>query len=253
MWHGDYRFLLKSLVLKDFRVRYRNMSLGVFWSLLNPLVMMGVLTFIFTKIFAYNIPHFALFVLCGMVPFNFFSLAWVVGTTSVLDNAALIKRVGMPREAVPMSSVISTCLHLLIQILLLAVFVLASGLSLNVQWFWLPMVWCLEIVFVYGLVLATSAVNVFVRDTRYIVESANAVLFWLVPIFYDFSLIPERFRNLYQFNPVAALVLAMRHIVLEAKAPPTSLLWKLALVAVVSVAVGHLIFGRLKHQFYEHL
>jgi ABC-type polysaccharide/polyol phosphate export permease len=159
----------------------------------------------------------------------------------------------MPREVVPIASVISTCIHLVIQILLLLCLALASGLRITAHWFWIPLVWGLEIVFVCGLVLFTSCLNVFIRDTRYVVESVNTVLFWLVPVFYDFSMIPARFRDVYQFNPIAALVLAMRSIVLEASAPPKTLLWKLALVSVVSFAGGHLVFDRLKRRFYEYL
>lgn len=253
MWHGEYKFLLKGLVGKDFKIRYRNMSLGVFWSLLNPIVMMGVLTFVFTRIFTNSIPHFPLFILCGMVPFNFFALAWGLGTNSVVENAGLIKRVAMPREIVPIGSVIASCIHLIIQVLLLLVFALASGLSVNVHWLWLPLVWALEILFVCGLVMFTASLNVFIRDTRYVVESVNAVLFWLVPVFYDVSVIPEQYRGVYQYNPIAALVLAMRYIVLQAVSPPATLLWKLALISIFSFAFGRFVFARLQPRFYEYL
>jgi lipopolysaccharide transport system permease protein len=172
---------------------------------------------------------------------------------SLLENASLIKRVPVPRQIFPIASVLSNCMHLLIQIGLLLVSVLIFGRGVNIYWLWLPVIWMLEIVFVLGLALAFSAVNVYVRDTRYVVESANTILFWLVPIFYSFSAIPAKFRAVYEFNPVAALVMMMRTILLEGRAPVFSTLRNLICVSLFTFISGWFVFRRLKPGFYEYL
>ena len=253
-WKGDYLYLLQNLVLKDFRIRYRNMSLGILWSLINPLVMMGVLTFVFGHVYGkQNEPFFPLFVLCGLVPFNFFTAAWLSGTTSIVVNAQLVKRVPVPREMVPIAAVVSNCVHLAIQMALLLGMTFYFGLGVNRFWLWLLPLWLLYIAFVCGVSLISSAVSVFIRDTQYVVESFNLVLFWLVPIFYSFEIIPDKYKLVYQFNPVAALVLAMRNILMEHKPPPTTLIENMVIAAAVALGIGLLVFGRLKRSFYEYI
>jgi len=253
-WEGDYLFLLQNLILKDFRIRYRNMSLGILWSLINPLVMMGVLTFIFSRVFGdERSPSFPLFVLCGLVPYNFFKDSWLSATISGVDNANLIKRVQVPREIVPVAAVLSNCIHLAIQIGLLIALTLYFGLMPTYSWLWLAPIWLLYVVFACGVGLVSSALNVFIRDTRYVVESFTLVLFWLVPIFYSFTIIPARYVNIYRFNPVSALVLAMRNILIDRQPPPMSLVVNLVIAASVTLAVGLVVFARLKPRFYEHV
>ena len=253
-WKGDYLYLLQNLVLKDFRIRYRNMSLGILWSLINPLVMMGVLTFVFQHIYGKDTPaSFPLFVLCGLVPFNFFTAAWLSGTTSIIANAQLVKRVPVPREMVPIAAVFSNCVHLAIQVALLLTMAFFFGFYPNRFWLWLAPLWLLYIAFVCGVSLISSAVSVFIRDTQYVVESFNVVLFWLVPIFYSFDVIPPKYATVYRFNPVAALVLGVRNILLERQAPPMTLILNMVIAAAVALGIGLVVFGRLKRSFYEYI
>ena len=136
---------------------------------------------------------------------------------------------------VPIAAVLSNCVHLMIQMALLLVLAAIFGIRPGAHWLWMPVIWMLYIGFVCGIALGASAINVFVRDTRYVVESFNLVLFWLVPIFYSFNIIPEKYREVYRFNPVAALVMAMRNILIEGVAPALSLMRNL-LIASVTVA-----------------
>jgi ABC-type polysaccharide/polyol phosphate export permease len=253
-WYGDYFFVLQNLVAKDFRVRYRNMSLGIFWSLLNPLTMMFVLTFVFRKIMANTqTTNYPVFLLAGLIPFNFMSITWSIGTNCIVDNAGLLKRASFPKEVIPIASVLSSCLHLLIQIALLLGLVILFGNGPNRYWIWLPYVWGFEVVFVCGLVLLCSALNVYIRDMRYVVEATCTVLFWLVPIFYSFTMIPTAYQGVYQFNPMAAIVLAMRNILLDSTPPAASLVIKLALSSMAILVTGWTVFRRAQRRFYDFL
>jgi ABC-type polysaccharide/polyol phosphate export permease len=118
---------------------------------------------------------------------------------------------------------------------------------------WLPLVWGLEVIFVTGLCLMTSALNVYLRDMRYVVESANTVLFWLVPIFYSFAIIPPQYKPIYELNPVAALVMILRTILLDGQAPVATTLFKLTFSSLFALGVGIMVFGKLKQRFYDYL
>jgi ABC-type polysaccharide/polyol phosphate export permease len=250
--NSDSLFVLRILVEKDFKIRYRNMSLGVFWSFVNPLVMMSVLTFVFTQLMPSGRDQFALFVLTGLLPYNFFSLNWQCGTTSIVDNSSLINKVPFQRALLPIAVVCANSIHYMIQ---LALLLLASAIFVGVNryWFWLPVIVGVQFVFVCGVVLTTSALNVFIRDTRYVVESVTLVLFFMLPIFYGFEDVGVQWAWLYEINPLAAVILIMRSVLLEGAPPMTMTLVKLVSITVITFAVGLRTFSRLQRRFSDYL
>jgi ABC-type polysaccharide/polyol phosphate export permease len=252
----DHAFVLRSLILKDFRIRYRSMSLGMAWSILNPLIMMSVLTFVFTRLNPPNIKgltDYPLFFLCGLIPYNFLTVTWANGTNCIVDNSVLIRRTKMPRETVPVASVLSSGLHLLIQIGLLLSMTLIKGHGISMQWLWLPVVWGIAIVFVIGLVLLCSALDVFIRDMRYLVESAITLLFWFMPIFYTAEVIAAHHKPWWELNPFTILILSQRSILLDARSPDPRLLIKMSIVSAITLIAGWIVFRTPQRKFYDHL
>jgi len=247
-------YVLEQLVVRDFKIRYRNMSLGVLWSLLNPLVLVAVYSFVFTKIFLnQGIRHFGLYALIGVVCFNYFSLALTSATSSITCNAGLVKRVRVPREAIPISSVLANSIHFLLQFSLILAFTLWLGIPVGLSWLWIPVVIVLLITAVAGISLLTSAMDVYVRDTRYIVESAIVVLFWLTPTFYSDKLVPVAYKTWYMLNPVTDAAIAMRQIVIEQRTPDSSALLYAVAGSCVLLLVGAATFEATKNRLADHL
>lgn len=250
----NFMFVVESLVMRDFRVRYRNMSLGILWSLANPLIMMLVLTFVFKDVFPNSsVRNYPAFALIGLISYNFFSLAWSSSTTSLSYNAGLVKRVRMMREIIPIASVLAQSIHFLIQIVLVLIFVVALGMRPTHEWLWIIPILAVELVFVSGLALLCSAFDVYLRDTRYLVDSAVTVMFWLTPVFYPVELIPVRFRAAYELNPITAVVVCLRQVLLDAKMPSLHTLAMGGIVAGALFLIGLFVFGRIKGNFGDYL
>lgn len=251
---GNSLFILEQLIVRDFKIRYRNMSLGILWSLLNPLVMVGAYSFVAANVFRnFSIPHYPLFVLCGVICFNYFSLSWIHATHSVTSSASLLKRLSLTREIIPVSTVLANGIHFLLQFGLMLVFTLASGIAITRSWLWLPLVLALLLLSVTGLALLFSAADVYVRDTRYVVESVCLILFWLTPVFYSETMVPAKYRTLYLLNPAASAIVAMRQIVLDHRAPDLDVLLFALLSTTALLITGLFVFNELKSRFGDHL
>jgi ABC-type polysaccharide/polyol phosphate export permease len=235
------------------------MSLGMIWSILNPLVMLGVLVVVFSYIRLTSRPdaHFAVFLLLGMIPFNFFSMTLPPSTMCILDNAALVKKVIFPRHILPVSVVLAQIIHVVIQFVLLAVFLAVSRVSPNLAWVWIPVLLVVELGVVLGFAFILSALNVYYRDTLYLVQSGLTILFWFTPIFYPLSVVKTSLKpwiyRVYLLNPLAGIIDSFRRVVLEGKAPEGLPLGISTGVAVLLLLLGWAIFSRKERHFADKI
>lgn len=257
-WHEfwQYRFALRNLILKDFRIRYRNMSLGVLWSVINPLVMLGILVVIFTFIY----PHsgggnFPVFILIGLVSYNSASLCLQAATGCVVDNAALVKKVVFPHHILPLSVVLSQSVNVVIQVMLVGLFAILFRIPITIHCLWLPLIFLIQLLFVVGAGWAASALNVYFRDVRYIVESLLTVGFWMSPVFYPLSTVHDRFPDwlfgLYILNPLAGCIDASRKVLLDQAPPDMFSLGMAGAVSLLVCVIGFTLFERMKKRFAD--
>jgi len=242
---AQQKFILENLVGKNFKVMYRNMALGLLWSILNPLVLVIVLSVVWTLFF--EAPEaFPAFVLVALIPFNFSNLCLSDCTQSVVNNASLVKKVAFPRQILPLSVIITHLVHFAIQSPLLVVVLLLfppPGDVVGPSLLWLLPVLALHVVLVAAVGLLFAGMNVVYRDAQYIVESTLIVSFWICPILYDahevLSAGPQWMFALYYLNPLAGILEAYRSVLFYGTAPEMLTLGAsavvTALVAVFSV------------------
>lgn len=252
-----YRALLRMLVVRDLKTRYRSSLLGVAWSFLQPLGMMLVMTFAFSIINRAppTIQHYNVFILSGLLSWNFFSAAVTGATGSVLTNAALVKKVYFPRAILPVSVVIANLINFLLALPVWVIVTVLSGHPIPATLLMLPLVIIVQVLFSIGVSFLLSTLNVFYRDTQFILELSMLALFFLTPIWYDIDNAPqpEVGRWVRRLNPMASLVNIYQDLMYWGR--PTDLDFVLRTVATVVVVflVGYLVFRRFSPRFGEEV
>lgn len=252
------RYALQNLVLKDLRAHYRNMSLGLLWCLANPLVMMTVLAFV-NRFIAPDIrhPHLLVHMLCGLVVYNLFALSMSMGTASLVDNAPLLKRIPFPRILLPLGTVLAQGIHVGLQFLLIPVFMLFGGAPFTWAALWAIPAAAVALVFVTGTVCLASALNVYYRDVRYVVESGSTIAFWLSPVLYAVptvqAVLPKPLYIAFLLNPLAGVIDTLRRALTEGLPPDPLRLGIAAASALAVFALGTTVFRRLTADCVDHL
>jgi lipopolysaccharide transport system permease protein len=249
----SYGDLVRNLVSRDFKTRYKRSYLGILWSLLNPLLMIVVYTLAFDYIMKIRVKNFPMFFMCGYLPWSYFSAGVMVSLSAFSDSGYLIKAVSFPREILPLSLVLSCLLHFLITFVFVFPFLWIYGYSPQWSYFALPVIIVLHTIFIFGLSLFLSSVHVYFRDLRYILEVVMMGWFWLTPIVYPASLIPEQFLTLYKMNPMTLFVMAYRDVLLDGVLP-TPKYWAAIVIATLGVlALGYLPYLKIRRRLAEEI
>lgn len=264
------RELLVHLTLRELRGKYKRSTLGWAWSLLNPISTMVIFTLVFRLFFRVEPPtgdpsglqNFALFLLCGLLPWNFLTNSVFGSLGTIIGNSGLIKKTYFPRELLVFSQVNSWVVSLLLELALLAVALMVAG---NMVLPFVPVVLLLMAtltLFVTGLSLALSVFNVFFRDVQHFMAILFQAWFYLSPIVYPIGLVPERaeiagldvpVRAIYDRNPMAGFARAFRDCLYELRLPALSTLVYLVVVSVATFLVGLFVFSRFEGRLAEEL
>ncbi len=247
------RDLLRELVARDMKLRYKGSVMGIAWSLLNPLAQLLVFSFIFKLILPLNIPNYTAFLFTGLLVWTWFQTSLFAATTAIIEGEALIKRPGFPTAILPVVTVLSNLIHFLIALPLLMLFLIITGVGIQWTIVLLPLVVAVQFLFALSLAYFAATFHVTFRDTQHLIGVALMLLFYLTPIFYDSSVVPEQFQFVYRLNPILHLIEAYRAILVEGVLPAVLPMLGLTAVSALLLFIGYRTFINASYSFVEEL
>ncbi len=248
-----YMPLIQELVKRDLKLKYRRSILGYLWSLLNPLLMMIVMTIVFSYMFRFDIPNYPLYLICGQTLFTFFNESTNLSMYSVINNASLIKKVYIPKYIFPVSKVVSSFITMSFSLVAILIVMLFTGtpVHLSMLLFWAPLLMLL--VFSCGVGMILSALAVQFRDLTHLYGVITMAWMYLTPIFYPIEAIPQNVAGFIAGNPLNTYISLFREIVLYGTIPGWEAWAMGALMALLSLAAGTLVFRKLQKNFILYI
>jgi lipopolysaccharide transport system permease protein len=247
------RDLVRELVARDMKVRYKGSALGIVWSLANPLMQLVVFHFIFRLVLQLNIPRYSSFAFSGMLAWSWFQASLLDASGSMLTNRELIKRPGFPVAILPVVAVTTHLIYFLLTLPILMLFLIIGGSGVKPMILVLPLIMAVQFALTLGLGYLAAIANVMFRDAHYLLGVSLQLLFFLTPVFYDASAVPQRYQTLYQLNPMVHLVGAYRGVLIEGRFPVGSAMLALSGLAVGLLYVGLRTFMRASYRYAEEV
>jgi ABC-type polysaccharide/polyol phosphate export permease len=254
-----YRALIRSLVARELRARYRGSVLGFLWSFINPLLLLLIYTFVFTVVMpgsrGTGLEPYSLFLFCGILPWTWFSSSLLESSNALIASGNLIRKVMFPAEVLPIVSVLTGLVHFCLGLPILALFILYAAVPVSAtDLVWLPAIVAIQLVFTLGLSLLLSSLTVHFRDLRDLLGNLLTFWFFATPIIYPASQAPEKYQWVLALNPVTHLITAYQDVLFV---PGPMTVWRpllsVAVLAVVVFLVGYFVFDRLRDTLAEEV
>lgn len=248
-----YREMIFSLVLKDLRTRYKGSVLGFLWTFVNPLLQLIVYSVVFSVIMRVQMDKYYIYMFVGLLPWIFFCNCVQGGANSVMAGQDLIKKIYFPRLVLPIATVSAAFMNMLFSMVVMFAALFVSGKGITMQIIYLPLLLLLLYFLGLGLAFVFSACNVYLRDLEHILGIITMSMFYVTPVIYPVSMVPERFLKILFLNPMTPMVMAFQDVLYYQRAPHLDTLIIVVAYALIALVAGYFIFQRLQRNFVEEL
>lgn len=245
--------LLYQLISREIKSRYKQSFLGYAWVILNPFLQMLVMTFVFSlivRVSSLGVPY-AIFLYTALLPWNLFANSLNHATSVFVNNSELIKKIYFPRQVFVQATMVAKVVDFALASSILAVFLIIYRVPLTINYLWLVPIFLIQEIFTYGLALIFATANLFYRDIQYVLSLILILWMYLTPVIYPIEMVPDQYRFIFKFNPMAVLVNAYREVILGGNMPKLSSLAIAATVSLLILYLGKKLFTKLEGYFAD--
>jgi lipopolysaccharide transport system permease protein len=248
-----YREFLKNSIYKDLKTRYKGSFFGFLWTFLNPFLMLVVYSVLFSIIVRMPVDNYPIFLFSTLLAWNFFQSVVQSNSSSIVSSGNLIKKIYFPHEIIPLSVVFGGLINYVYSFIILIPALVFFGYYPNLNYLWLPLVILIQTLLVLGVSLLVSSLNVFFRDLEHILTIFLNALFYLTPVLYPMSIIPNEYHWLFLWNPLSVLVNAYRDIFYYNQTPDMNSLYIVGVLSVFLLFISQRVFEKLKYSFIDEV
>jgi len=245
--------LSRQLISREIKSRYKQSFLGYAWVILNPLLQMLVMTFVFSliiRVSSLGVPY-AIFLYVALLPWNLFANSLTHSTNSLVNNSALIKKIYFPRQIFIQATLIAKVIDFLLASIILVFFFLLYNQPLTVNALWVIPIFIIQEIFTYGLSLILASINLFYRDIQHLLSLLLILWMYITPVIYPIEMVPEAYRFIFKLNPMAVIINAYREAILGGNIPKLSSLAVALALSLITYYLGRKIFTKLEGYFAD--